>query len=61
LNYELQFDFKKGKNLGNCAIFLNLIFLHPLALLLTKANRGALPYKSTPEEMALTGPLGRTV
>jgi hypothetical protein len=29
LNYELQFDFKKGKNIGNYAIFLNLIFYTP--------------------------------
>jgi hypothetical protein len=51
----MSFSFtSKRKNLGNYAIFQNLIFLHPLPLAprLTKANRGAHPcaplYKSTP-------------
>jgi hypothetical protein len=43
---------QKRKSLGHHAIFLNLIFSHPLAPLLTKASRGmhpcAPPYKFTP-------------
>jgi hypothetical protein len=43
LNYELQFDFKKRKNLGNCAIFLNLIFLHPPCTPVDQGQQGGAP------------------
>ena len=61
LNYELQFDFKKGKTLEIVPIS-EFEFFAPL---LTKANRGthpcAPPYKSIPEGMSLPGPLQRIV
>jgi hypothetical protein len=55
LNYELQFDFKKGKTLEIMPYCISEFdFFAPLATLLTKANRGANPcapppppYKST--------------
>jgi hypothetical protein len=44
LNYELQFDFKKEKTLEIMRYFWIWFFCTSLAPLLTKANRGALPY-----------------